>query len=162
MTLRRSLANADGRPAPDEHVAGMHGRGQTLCGIREIMFVERRWDETYRIDWNLVKECWTRHWDIRRPILVEKSPANIIRAREIESAFSPAYFLILWRNPYAHCESLIRRNRNSPGQAASFAIRCLRIQNENRKYCLSLRLPRESIDRFHARSVSYRIALSLK
>ena len=105
--------------------------GQTLPQVREHLFVENRWDENLQIDWPLVKRVWETHWDTKKPVLLEKSPPNILRAKQIEAHFEPAFFFAMWRNPYAHCESQIRRNRNSPREAAGFAVRCLNLQRRN-------------------------------
>ena len=95
------------------------------------MFVEQRWNENLRIDWSHVKTVWEQHWDLDRPVLLEKSPPNLIRAKQLADHFDPAYFFVVWRNPYAHCESQIRRNGNPPMRAAAFAINCLRHQQAN-------------------------------
>ena len=105
--------------------------GQTLPEVRDQMFVDNRWDPELKINWPSVKQVWQRHWDLRKPILLEKSPPNILRPGQIMEHFEPVYFFAMWRNPYAHCESQIRRNGNSPRQAAGFAIRCLKIQRRN-------------------------------
>ena len=105
--------------------------GQTLPEVRDHLFVENRWDEDLEIDWPFVKKVWERYWDLKKPVLLEKSPPNIIRVRQILQHFEPAYFFAMWRNPYAHCESQIRRNGNNPREAAGFAIRCLDIQRRN-------------------------------
>ena len=105
--------------------------GQTLPEVRDHLFVANRWDSKLPVDWPMVKQVWHHYWDPKRPIFLEKSPPNILRADQIESHFQPAYFFVMWRNPYAHCESQIRRNGNQPGDAAGFAIRCLEIQRQN-------------------------------
>ena len=37
--------------------------GQTLPQVRDLMFVEDRWDENLVIDWSHVKQIWEQHWD---------------------------------------------------------------------------------------------------
>ena len=110
-----------------------HGtcEGQTLPEVRDHLFVENRWDENLQIDWTFVKQAWESHWDSKKSIFLEKSPPNILRARQLKANFEPAFFFLMWRNPYAHCESQIRRNGNSPQGAAGFAIRCLNLQRRN-------------------------------
>jgi hypothetical protein len=78
----------------------------------------------------MIKEVWDGYWDQDKPLLVEKSPPHIIRTRQILEYFEPVYFLLMVRNPYAHCESLIRRRWDAE-EAANFSIRCLRQQAEN-------------------------------
>ncbi|MBP7461252.1 MAG: hypothetical protein KBA26_08180 [Candidatus Delongbacteria bacterium] len=106
--------------------------GQGLPTIRNIMFdVDRRWDESYEYNWYRIKKEWMKYWDQTCPVLLEKSPPNIIRAQSIRRNFTPSYFIILYRNPYAQCQSLIKRKKNNPVIAAEFAIKCLRHQMNN-------------------------------
>jgi hypothetical protein len=67
------------------------------------------WDPGFEIPWSDVKSIWLKHWDTSLPILVEKSPPNLLRARAIESVFTPASFIVMIRNPYAFCEGINRR-----------------------------------------------------
>ncbi len=107
--------------------------GQTLPTVRKIMFndANKRWDKTVDFDWDTIKKEWLKYWDIKYPVLLEKSPPNIMRAESLEKNFDPAYFIIFHRNPYAHCESLIRRNGAKAETAADAAIQCLFYQKEN-------------------------------
>ena len=91
----------------------------------------RRWDETMNYDWHQIKREWHKYWNRHKPILLEKSPPNLIRADKIELHFEPSYFIIFYRNPYAHCESLIRRRQFTTARAARFAINCLKYQKKN-------------------------------
>lgn len=106
--------------------------GQGLPSVRQIMFDhDRRWDESLDFDWELIKSEWMKYWDLSAPILLEKSPPNIIRASSIQKNFKPSFFIILYRNPYALVESLMRREKRTPLNAAEFAIRCLEYQKRN-------------------------------
>jgi hypothetical protein len=46
-------------------------------------------------------EQWGRHWDPSRPILVEKSPPNLIRTRFLQALFPDSRFVALIRHPVA-------------------------------------------------------------
>ena len=105
--------------------------GQTLPEVRDHLFVENRWNEELKIDWPHVKRSWEKHWDPSKPVLLEKSPPNLLRPDQISNHFSPAYFFAMWRNPYAQCESQIRRDGTSAKDAAGFSIRCLKFQRRN-------------------------------
>ena len=48
-----------------------------------------------------VFDAWSRHWDLDKPILLEKSPPNIIRMRFLQALFPGARFVILVRHPLA-------------------------------------------------------------
>ena len=42
---------------------------------------------------------WSRYWDLRRPVLLEKSPPNLIRTRFLQAMVPDAFFIILVRHP---------------------------------------------------------------
>ena len=85
--------------------------GQTPPQVREHLFVENRWDENLQIDWPLVKRVWETHWDTKKPVLLEKSPPNILRAKQIEAHFEPAFFFAMWRNPVSYTHLTLPTNR---------------------------------------------------
>ncbi len=106
--------------------------GHRLPTVEPIMYKPgKHWDKTFDFDWDFIKKEWLKHWDLNHPVLLEKSPPNIARAKSIEKNFYPAFFIILLRNPYAQCESLIRRQRIYAKSCANFVIKCLTYQKEN-------------------------------
>ncbi len=44
-------------------------------------------------------EQWQPHWDLARPVLIEKSPPNLVMTRFLQSLFPDARFLIVVRHP---------------------------------------------------------------
>jgi hypothetical protein len=42
---------------------------------------------------------WGKHWDTSKPVLVEKSPCNLIRSRFLRAMFPNSYFIFLVRHP---------------------------------------------------------------
>lgn len=44
---------------------------------------------------------WSRHWDLSRPVLVEKSPPNLIRTRFLQALFPDARQIVVVRHPIA-------------------------------------------------------------
>ena len=106
--------------------------GQTLPEVREMMFDhDRRWNDDLQLDWPFIRKVWLKYWDRTKPVLLEKSPPNIVRAGELEKHFAPAYFIIFHRNPYAHVQSLISRKDPDIAEAARFAMKCLKHQKDN-------------------------------
>lgn len=108
--------------------------GQTLPKVRELMFdigSHERWDEKTELPWEQIKKEWRKYWDVTKPVLLEKSPPNIVRATAIEEHFQPAYFICLVRNPYALCESINRRAKSSFKRAAERNIEFLTFQKKN-------------------------------
>ena len=92
---------------------------------------EKPWDRDHVLPWPQIKAVWETYWDTKKPVLLEKSPPNIIRTREILANFKPVKFIVMVRNPYAHSEGLMRRNNMSAKRAANFSIMCLRTQLNN-------------------------------
>jgi hypothetical protein len=54
-------------------------------------------DESRRV----LLEQWGRHWDMSRPVLVEKSPPNLIRTRFLQAIFPGSRMIALVRHPVA-------------------------------------------------------------
>ncbi|HEX9991594.1 MAG TPA: sulfotransferase [Acidimicrobiales bacterium] len=44
-------------------------------------------------------EEWSRHWDLSRPVLMEKSPPNLTKARFLQALFPDSWFLVVTRHP---------------------------------------------------------------
>lgn len=48
-----------------------------------------------------LKSEWRRYWDESKPILIEKTPSNLLRMRLFQELFQPSYFIIVTRHPVA-------------------------------------------------------------
>lgn len=44
---------------------------------------------------------WSAYWDLDRPVLLEKTPINLIRTRFLQALFPNASFIVLLRHPVA-------------------------------------------------------------
>jgi len=44
-------------------------------------------------------EQWSPHWDLTRPVLVEKSPPNLVMSRFLQALYPDAYFVMVVRHP---------------------------------------------------------------
>jgi len=95
------------------HVSALPGEGQFLQEVKEVMRAAP-WDSALEMPWHEIRTAWEVYWDKSKPILLEKSPPNMIRAKAIEAAFDPAYFIVMMRSPYAHIEGLTRRAHVPP------------------------------------------------
>lgn len=56
---------------------------------------------------------WAPHWDLRRRVLVEKSPPNLIRMRYLQSLFPHAHFAVVMRHPIEVALASRRRARRA-------------------------------------------------
>ncbi len=46
----------------------------------------------------LIRE-WGNYWDFSKPVLVEKSPKNLVQMRFLQALFPESYFLVILRHP---------------------------------------------------------------
>ena len=44
-------------------------------------------------------EQWSRHWDLARPVLLEKSPPNLLKTRFLQALFPGSAFVVIVRHP---------------------------------------------------------------
>ena len=114
------------------NVSALPDEGQFLPELKDIMR-DRPWDAENSLPWPDIKQVWDAYWDRDKPVLLEKSPPNIIRTGDILAHFQPVQFIIMVRNPYAQSEGLMRRNHWPARRAANFAMMCLRTQLKNRR-----------------------------
>lgn len=85
-------------------------------GVREGLFLpevkplmEDAWDKDANIDLNKIRNIWSRYWNLKKPILLDKSLPNIFRIRQLNTVFDPAYFLFIISHPLAFVEGVFRR-----------------------------------------------------
>lgn len=116
--------------ATSPNASALPAEGQFLPEVESIMR-DRPWHRDRDMPWEEIRAAWETHWDMDKPVLLEKSPPNLIRAQAIARHFDPCRFIIMVRNPYAHAEGLMRRNDWSVTRAGNFALMCLRSQLEN-------------------------------
>lgn len=48
-----------------------------------------------------LNQSWGRYWDLSKPVLLEKSPPNLVRTRFLQALFPESAFLIITRHPVA-------------------------------------------------------------
>jgi hypothetical protein len=83
--------------------------GMKLPGLRE-MFWSEPGSRHYPLPWAYLEQIYRRHWDLSRPVLVEKGQ-YLRNAWSIQDAFPEAHFICMQRDPYAWCESVRRRRK---------------------------------------------------
>jgi hypothetical protein len=113
------------------HTSAFNIEGQAL--VKSILFTKDRWNPRKVIPWDIVKKKWLENWDLAKPILLEKSPPHLIRAKQLETHFPASYFIIMMRNPYAFCEGVKRRwgKKYTYRNIAKLWALCARYQIDN-------------------------------
>jgi hypothetical protein len=66
-----------------------------------------------RVDFAQVWRDWSPHWDLAKPVLFEKCPANALRMRFLQAVVPLARFVGIVRHPYGVCEGIRRRRGHS-------------------------------------------------
>ncbi|MEO1517013.1 MAG: sulfotransferase [Bacteroidota bacterium] len=105
--------------------------GLSLPQVRKLFDYRQLWTDGYEMPWLAIRAEWMKYWDRSRAILLEKSPSNILQMQPLAQYFAPSSFVLMVRHPYAHCESLIRRDGYTAEAAARFSLRCLHQQKKN-------------------------------
>lgn len=118
--------------ATSPYVSALPKEGQFLDSVSPLMR-GHHWNPEQEFPWVTIKAEWEKFWDMNKPIHLEKSPPNLIRAKEIENVFFPSFFIVMIRNPYAFCEGYIRRKGKSAASAAKFWLKCANFQINNIK-----------------------------
>lgn len=96
------------------YVSALPDEGQHIGTLGPLMR-KAPWNEKTELPWKEIKAEWNATWNLEKPILLEKSPPNLLRAPIIESTFENSAFIIMARNPYAYCEGTRRRRRTGMG-----------------------------------------------
>ena len=105
-TIILNLLNSSNKVSSFSHVNRV-GEGTALfkkAGINNFKVWSSGYDPNYFLDYKKVKEAYDTEWDYSKPILIEKCPMLISRAKEIEeyfSKFGDVYFIISIRSPYS-------------------------------------------------------------
>ncbi|GAA4715790.1 sulfotransferase family protein [Phytohabitans rumicis] len=78
----------------DEH----HGGPGRFAYVPEAHMTERSPLAT-AANGRLLRQQWSRYWDLSRPVLVEKSPPNLLRFRFLQHLFAGSRFIFVMRHP---------------------------------------------------------------
>jgi hypothetical protein len=95
-------------------------------------FTEERFyfrDES-EYDWDGIKKCWHEAWDMNKPIQLEKSPPNVVKAEQLAEHMQPSKFVIGMRDVYAYVQSMKAYHGYAPDDALHWG-RCAAAQLRN-------------------------------
>lgn len=76
---------------------GGHGPGK--FGFHPQTFLNEKSPLATRENAEKLFREWGAHWNLEKPVLLEKSPPNLIRTRFLQALFPNAYFIVLMRHP---------------------------------------------------------------
>ena len=74
---------------------------------------------------------WGSHWDLKCPVLVEKSPPNLVRARFLQAMFPRTAFVFIVRHPVAVALATQKWSKTSTSSLLDHWARAHRILGED-------------------------------
>ena len=74
-----------------------------------------------------LKSEWRRYWDESKPVLIEKTPSNLLRMRLLQELFQPSYFIIMTRHPIAASLAAIKWTEGNLFSLLHHWAHCYRI-----------------------------------
>jgi sulfotransferase family protein len=75
---------------------------------------------------------WSRYWDLSKPLLLEKSPPNLLRTRFLQAVFPPSYFVVIMRHPIAVAYATQKWSRSSIESLVQHWMICHNIFEQDR------------------------------
>jgi sulfotransferase family protein len=69
-------------------------------------------------------EQWSPHWDLDRPVLLEKSPPHLTKTRFLQALFPGARFVVVTRHPIAVACATQKWSATRPDQLIRHWVRC--------------------------------------
>jgi hypothetical protein len=77
---------------------------------------------------------WSQFWDLSKPVLVEKSPPNILRSRFLQALFPNSAFVFVTRHPVAVALATSKWSGTSLSSLIEHWIRCHRIMIDDQHH----------------------------
>ncbi|MCK5057421.1 MAG: sulfotransferase [Candidatus Aminicenantes bacterium] len=77
---------------------------------------------------------WSQHWDLSKPILLEKSPPNILKTRFLQAMFPGSYFIVIIRHPVANAYANQKWSETSIYSLLEHWITCHRVFYRDREH----------------------------
>ena len=77
---------------------------------------------------------WSQHWDITKPLLLEKSPPNILKTRFLQELFPNSYFIVITRHPIATSYATMKWSKTGIHSLLKHWITCHNIFEQDKKH----------------------------
>ncbi|MFN8186632.1 MAG: sulfotransferase [Gaiellales bacterium] len=85
---------------------------------------------------------WNRHWDLRRPVLLEKSPPNLLSSRFLQALLPDSSFVFVLRHPIAVSCATQKWSATRPHELLAHWVHAHRIALTDVSYLRSVMLVR--------------------
>jgi hypothetical protein len=98
--------------------------GPGRFGFDERSFMDEHHSLTTAENAKILFNQWSRHWDLQRDYLVEKSPPNLVRTRFLQAMFPRSAFIIVLRQPIAVAYATEKMSRTSIASLIEHTLLC--------------------------------------
>ncbi len=85
---------------------------------------------------------WSRYWDISKPVLLEKSPPNLLKTRFLQAVFPNSYFVVVIRHPAVVSLATQKWIQIQPRILLRHWLQCYSVFSHDKKFlrnCLIIR-----------------------
>lgn len=82
----------------------------------------------------MLVEQWSRHWNLDREFLLEKSPPNLIRTRFLQACFRDSYFIVILRHPVAVSLATIKWSKTRLESLVEHWLHCHELFESDRSH----------------------------
>ncbi|MBE9126712.1 MULTISPECIES: sulfotransferase family protein [unclassified Coleofasciculus] len=73
--------------------------GPGRFGFNQSSFMDEKSDLVSSENAQKLFQEWKKHWDLNKPVLLEKSPPNLVRSRFLQAMFPNSFLIIMLRHP---------------------------------------------------------------
>jgi hypothetical protein len=70
---------------------------------------------------------WRPHWDVSRPVLIEKTPSNLLRMRLLDRLVQPSSFIVVTRHPLVVTLASLKWTEGNLFSLLSHWVHCYRL-----------------------------------
>jgi hypothetical protein len=70
---------------------------------------------------------WRRNWDMTKPVLIEKTPGNLLRMRLLAQLVPQSHFVIVTRHPVAACMATMKWTEGNLFSLLNHWVHCYRM-----------------------------------
>ncbi|HYG88123.1 MAG TPA: sulfotransferase [Azospirillum sp.] len=67
---------------------------------------------------------WSRHWDLDKPVLIEKTPQHVLMTRLLQALFPDSRFIVILRHPFANALATQKWSHTSLPMLVDHWIHC--------------------------------------
>ena len=91
----------EGQHLQDVYKTAKYYSGPGTFGFDKRSYLDETSDLATKENFERLFANWSEYWNLSKPILIEKSPPNLVRTRFLQELFPNSYFIVVLRHPVA-------------------------------------------------------------